>query len=315
MKLKIIFLLTALILLSGCDFNSNNDAVLEKDIYKGTQGVYLDFFELPDEVYGGEEISYIVRVENKGPYEVKGATLLVNLEKDYMSFVSQDCQGNTCSHPIPLLDGKDVYNTLDDFEVINLQIKTKELDDLSEIHESLILTSFCYNYEGKVFTDVCIDTDPFDTLARNKVCTVKDTISLPEGQGGPVIIDRIEPRMLLDADNVIPQYKIYISNRGQGEVVTWGKSNTVCNNQELGENYNTVELTEFEVSGLKYTEGQIKCIPDIISLRRDEDFITCTANTISKSRQSYVTPLKIELRYGYVESSAKEIKIKKLLKY
>lgn len=318
MKLKIIFLLTALIIISGCDFNGGNDAVLEKDIYKGTQGVYLDFFDLPDEVYEGEEISYIVRVENKGPYQVNGAKLLVNLEKEYMYFTSQGCDGNVCLKQIPVLDGKDIYNTLNDFEVINLQIKTKDLDDLSEVHESLLLTSFCYDYMGSVYTETCMDTDPYDEFVGEKLCSVKDVISLSEGQGGPVVINRVEPRIRYLDDKILPQYKVYIANIGKGEVTTWGQSSKVCDNKELDESYNTIELTEFEVSGIKLSEGEIECIPSVIYLRNNEDFITCTfteANAISRSIQPYVTPLKIELKYGYVESSSKEIKINKLLKY
>ena len=317
MKHKIIFLVLIL-LISSCNSNNNNDAELEKDLYKGTQGVVLEYFEnnFPGEIFEGEKLEYAVKLTNKGPYRAHNMILLVSLEKSYMAFGSTlGALDNIKIENVNPLDGKTIFNPLDDFDVIELPMIAKQLDELSEYHDTFVLTTLCYDYKGIAIADVCIDPDPYDTSAREKECNVKESISLSGGQGGPVVIDRIETRMMVDDDSTVkPQFKIYVANHGQGTVLKQGMTRLVCNKESLNtEAYNIVRISKIQFSNFR--KEHFDCIPEDLVLRNEQDFITCTLNPSVNEKYAYQTPLTIEIEYGYTESSSKEIKIKKILPY
>ncbi len=317
MKNKIIFLLL-IILITSCTSNNNNDAELEKDLYKGTQGVILEYFEnnFPDEVFENEKLDYAVKLTNKGPYTAHNIRLLVSLEKGYMTFASDpEALTNIKVREIAPLEGKTIFNPLDDFDVVELPMIVKSLDDLSEYHDTVILTTLCYDYKGIAIADVCIDPDPFDTTSREKECNLKESISLSGGQGGPVVIDKIETRMMVNDDSTVsPQFKIYVTNQGQGTVLKEGTTRLVCNKESATtEVYNIVRISKIQFS--EFTKKDFNCIPEDLVLRNEQDFITCTLEKSVNENYAYQTPLTVEIVYGYTESSSKEIKIKKILPY
>lgn len=312
MKNKIILLLIVLVFLVGCDGGGSKD--LKKDLYQGTQGVNVNIFDLPSEVNENEEIPFIIKVENKGPYETTGR-LVISTERDYMGIKGQNSYIGIDFN----LKGKSVLNDIDDFEIFNVPMYAKTLDPLSETHDTYITTYTCYGYRGLAYTDVCIDTDPYKVGDSDKSCSVQTSISLSGGQGGPVVIDRIEPRMLIEGDFIRPQFKIYIQNRGQGTVIQKDSINQVCSGNSLNiATYNTLSLTEVEISGKKMSAGQIECIPRNLQLKNEQDFVTCTivsGQGISRNMLSYLSPMKIQIDYGYANSITKEISIKKILNY
>ena len=301
-----------LLFFTACiDTKNTNTAKLEKELYKGTEGASLTFLDenFPSEVYEGEDISLVIKVTNKGPYLVENPKLLVNVEKGYMEFSG----GNnvfTTKEGLAL-DGKTIYNNFDDFSVIEVSMKTKEIDAYSEYHDALITTNFCYDYRGIAIAEACIDTDPHGVTANKKACTAQDTISLSEGQGGPVVITRVEPRMLVQNNQIIPQFKIFITNQGTGDIIKYGSTEQACSSDYLQEGtYNSVTLKEIRLGN---SNTGFECLPREIQLMQNEDSITCTyTGSISKSTPAYMTPLKIEIEYGYIDSISKEIKIKNL---
>ncbi len=306
-------LLLLLVIIAGCTSTGNN-AKFEKDLYTGVKGVQMTFYDTPKTLLEEEDLSYNVKIENKGPYPVNNAIFLVSVEKGYMQFHGGD---NVFTESISL-KGKTVYNLFDDFKLISIPIKVQKLDPQSEKHDSVILAMLCYDYHGSAFTDVCIDTDPYSTSPDKKVCSIKSSISLG-GQGGPVAISKIETRMFIENDMIRPQFKLYLSNQGKGNVISPGSVSKVCSKNAFGQEiYNTVRLNEVEISGRKLSSGDMECFPTEIALRENEDFITCTVKSskgISRNTASYLTPLKIDIDYGYAESSSKEISINKILKY
>lgn len=315
MKIKLTIFLILVFLITGCDLlGGGGGDDIKKDIYVGTEGVKVDIYDLPYEVNENEEIPFIVRIENKGPYETRGR-FVVSTEKDYMNIKGQ---GNFVLVDFSL-SGKTIMNDFDDFEIFNIPLIAGTLDPLSELHETYISTYTCYEYQGLGYADVCIDTDPYEVADSDKSCSVQSSISLGEGQGGPVVIEKIEPKMLIQDNIIRPQFKIYIQNRGQGTVIQKGSVSQVCSRDSLNvATYNTLSLTEVEVSGKKLSAGQIECVPRYLQLRDEQDFVTCTvieSQGIPRTMLSYSSPLKIQIDYGYTEAITKEISIKKLLNY
>jgi hypothetical protein len=323
MSKEINMLVFVVILLSlvGCS-GGGKTTDLNKDIYKGTEGVLTSFYgNIPLEVFEGETLSLAVKFDNKGAYEVKNAKFVVSLEKEYMGFsnggyIYETLFSNVLSQKGKILEGKNSYTDYDDFHVEEIPIKVGQLDDFSEYHDTTILTSFCYDYYGIAVADVCIDTDPHNIKLNDKVCNEISSISLSSGQGGPLIIDRIETRMLVDNSVIKPQFKIFFRNVGSGTVITPGKYAQVCSSAPLGyDSYNTMKLTQLEFSS--YNLNDFECLPQDLMLIRNEDFMTCTfrGNSIGRNIPTYLTPLKVEFAYGYKDTASKELKIKKIQRY
>jgi hypothetical protein len=319
---KLISILILVTLLNSCtDSSTDGEPKIDKEIYKGRVGVELDFFDnkLPDEVFEGEEMNYIIKIENKGVYKVQNSKMVISLEKGFIQTSSTDkctAQDNIAICNNLVLEGKDFFKDFDDFDIIEIPLKINDLDELRESHESYIYTNFCYDYMGLAFTEICIDTDPHSITVTEKPCEGDKVISMSGGQGGPVVIDRIEPRMFIENDKLKPQFKIFLQNSGSGTVIKKGSVATVCGSSQLNsDTYNSVKLSALEFSNYKLND--FTCIPDELSLRNEEDFIVCTLNNgiDRKSTPTYVTPLKIQIDYGYTQSDSKQIKIKKISPY
>ena len=313
MKARYYLFFVLLFVLSSCD-SISGEGELKKDLYQGTSGVEFEIFDLPSEVSEDEEIPLIFRVENKGPYVTKGR-IVINTEKDYVNIKGMNNYAAVDFN----LDGKTVLNDIDDFEIYNVPLLAGKLDPLSEEHDTYLSTYLCYEYKGLAYADVCVDTDPYEVSNADKACKAQSSISLSGGQGGPVIIESVEPNMLINGDTIRPQFKIYIQNVGQGTVIQSGSIYQVCSKDSLNLNtYNTVSLSEVEISGKKLSGGQIQCVPSVLQLRNEKDFVTCTVapgSAIPRNTLSYKSPLKIEINYGYMQALSKEISIRKILTY
>ncbi|MEM2139063.1 MAG: hypothetical protein QXM96_02835 [Candidatus Woesearchaeota archaeon] len=300
-----------MIVFTSC--STTNSKSFKKTLYTGTEGIVLNVYSnLPESVYEGEQVNYILKVINKGPYEVKNAKVLLTLEKGYLEF-SDGSNINEINNVN--LEGKTLSNNFDDFFVVEKTIKTKKIDAQSEYQETNILTSFCYDYGGILINDVCIDTDPYNSKSTKKTCS-SGNLEFKEGQGGPLKISLIETKILTDDNYIKPQFKINFENVGNGIVIKKGSIDKVCNKDSLAEDvYNVINLKEISFS--KFTKKDFECYPDELKLKQDQDSITCTLKSglLTKNQPSFLTPLRVEIEYGYFITDSKNIKIKKILKY
>ncbi|MEM3373752.1 MAG: hypothetical protein QXE31_00885 [Candidatus Woesearchaeota archaeon] len=309
-KLILFFFIISLIFTSCTSINNTKN--IGKKIYTGTEGVLIEVFSnLPDSIYEGEILNYIIKVVNKGPYEVNNAKLLITLEKNYMEFSDSS---NIAEIKNINLEGKSLNNLIDDFSLIEKPIKAKKIDSQSEYQLTNILTSFCYDYKGILINDVCIDSDPYNLKSLKKVCNTHN-LEFSEGQGGPLKISLIETRMLSENNYLRPQFKISFQNVGNGIVIKKGTIDKVCNKDSLQEVYNVITLKDISFS--KFHINDFECYPEELILKQEQNSITCTLKPglLSKEISTYSTPLRVEIEYGYFITDSKNIKIKKLLKY
>jgi hypothetical protein len=312
--------LVVILFLVGCDpFKPPTEPLIERNIYTGTTGVTVDIYKLPEEVYENEIFNYAAKIENKGPYKVNNAKLIVTIDKGYMKFK----EGNNYLAIDGInLDEKNFFNMFNDFTVSNTPIYVQEIDSFSEYHDAVILSSFCYDYKGIANADICIDTDPHEVTAAEKYCENPDSISLSEGQGGPVVIDTIEPRMLIDSYNgreiIRPQFKISVMNKGEGTVFKPGFAGQVCSEQSFDDSvYNSISLDNIKISN-KFDINNFECLPPNLVLREGQESIICTLKPesgIEKGSPAYNAVLIVEISYGYMTTSSENIKIKKILPY
>jgi len=315
---KIILIIIILLLITGCGKfrrgGGPTTTISSSDIHKGSEGIKMEFIDgaPPEEV--NENVGFYVSVllQNKGAFDINEGYFLLGIEKDYME--SEDEMKNYD------LDGKSIQNPLGEQKIIDFKVKSKEIDKQSEQHKTNLFLTACYEYQTDIIEEVCIDPDFYSTLPIKKSCEVED-ISLTD-QGAPVAVTKIEQKILqdIDRDVIKPSFTIYISNKGNGEVIDKDKITEVCSS--VGVDYKT--WNTIYVEAFLY-DKQLDCKPKkengesktgYVRLKSKEDFVKCTdEDGIEKGRATYKTPLKIKLSYGYTETISKEVIIKKEVNY
>ena len=291
-----------LVMISGC----GQQGEFNPEIHKGTQGLIIEVLKNspPAEIYEGENFKIVTRLINKGAYQINNGILLLTLEKDFVEVTgSEKINFN--------LKGKDAYNLWDDEKIISYDLNAKLLDAMSEKHESTFYLTSCYDYETIASFDICIDTNPYNKKSTTPVCEVKPLSS--SGQGSPVAVTNVEQDISEDADSIRPMFNIFIQNKGQGDVITPGNAELVCSSGKIDRNnFNTLVLEEVEFSNYKKSKGQITCSPQVIKLDQGQTEIRCSVKSglISKNTPSYMTTLKIHLKYDYTFTEILALDIK-----
>jgi hypothetical protein len=311
MEKRIIAVFAALLLLASCDQTGKHTQDFQEiKIYQGTEGLVTEVVDasLPKEVYENENVDLVVKYTNKGPIEIANAKSIVAAEKGYLSF----SDGSQVKSQQINTKGKENFEIIDDFMLVTYPLKAGKLEPMSEYHSAVMTVTTCYDYISKAFASVCIDTDPLNQKPGDKTCTAAP-ISLSAGQGGPLVISSIEPKMLLDGDVIKPQFIINVQNRGPGSVTRYGYVDKYCSNQLVArEDFNVIDSSRIEVkvSGIKQ---DIQCTPEQLALKGNADFISCTMTQgVPQTIDSYTTTISVELKYGYTTTTSREVKINKL---
>ncbi len=294
-------LVMTLLILSACEgLQFGSSAEFNPEVHTGSEGLRVEILKNtpPTEIYEDEQFKVVVRLINKGAYAINDGVVSLTYEKEFVDLLND--RKKTFD-----LKGKDVYNMWDDEELAVFDLRSKLLDKMSEIHTSLLLLTNCYDYETIASFQACIDTNIYKTRpVGEEVCSVKDLTS--SGQGGPLVITRVE-QDISGGEYIIPHFKIYIRNKGNGEVIRYGKKEEACSSVGIvGDDYNVIDLVNVELSNYKLSDGDIKCSPELIKLKDREVMIRCylDRNVIKNNDPSFVTSLKIHLRYSYTETEA-----------
>jgi hypothetical protein len=328
MSRKIILMLFILVLI-GCKIAQQQNPITRGEIYTGTDGLVFGFLKNapPAQVYastGNEKSQFnvVLELQNKGAYDIENGYLTMILEGDYMSVDNWETT-NMISYAGESqarfnLEGKTMLNPLGSKEITSIKVNAKKFPEaLSEKHTSSVLLAACYRYQTNLQENVCIDTDIYNLKSMDKPCQVKD-LTL-KSQGAPVAITKVEVEMLPhEYENKIkPIFTIYVENKGNGEVIRPDETaiESACSSSSLKikENDLNVIYIQAYLSGKEYP---LDCTPDQIKLRNKEGYIRCTLKE-GKDKQygTYESPLIIELYYGYMQTIAKEVEIKKPLAY
>lgn len=297
------------------------------DPHTGTDGLALEFLAQapPDELYTnalGEPIEVGIKVENLGAFDVPTTYLTLATEQDYVTITRWDTDGiatvvgNNQQRIAFPLEGKSMGNPYGTEEIFRAFATARIADPQIETIPTQLLASACYPYRTELHAPVCIDTDPHDAKNRRKSCTVSD-LSF-SGQGAPVAITNVGVQMLTaTAQFIRPQFTITIANVGGGEVINPdGEAiSFACSEAAINPKlFNTVSLTDVQLSGFSLADGQFDCRPAPIRLSNGEAEITCTLKSglIRSDQDTYSTDLSIMLSYGYLTSVSTEFRLRKL---
>ena len=342
-KMAMACLLAALLLIAACSPSSGAKKELP-EVRSGTQGLEFEFLKNapPKQVFEQSSFPIILRLKNLGAYAIPDQQGILSLavERDYMGFVAVETGGRISSEApneaLFSMEGKSLLNTKGDEEVVSFTVTPSKIDPQSETHPSIAIATLCYPYETELLATVCIDPDPNSIRPGKKSCTAQD-IPFGNGQGAPVAITKVEVQMLPSEKGLRPQFLIHIENKGKGEVTKLESYRTICRGNSLSatqKDFNLIKMSAWisDVQGKDHNDKNIdfklKCTlhselndigqtkEDYVRLRAKQDVVRCayegTSEQITNPGDSFTTPLRILLSYGYTQSITADYVIKKI---
>lgn len=306
---KLAFGLILLFCLSGCQLVNKQTIKTSADYKQGYEGLKMRFVEKPSitEIYEKSPLSLNVILENKGAYDIENGRIIIGFEDQNFKFVSSDFTDFR-------LEGRSVYYPKGNQKLNTFQIESKEIREKESIErETHLYITACTDYRTEFSENICIDSDIYG-LQKEKPCTPKK-ISLPGGQGAPVVVKDIETRMIFKSqeNSIQPQFTLYLDNRGGGRIINKNNLYSFCSSQPIeNEDINTISL-EAEIFSLN-GDIDLECKPENpIKMKKDVTKVVCTSpELLSLDVGTYTSPIHITIDYGYMTTISKEIKIKKL---
>lgn len=175
---------------------------------------------------------------------------------------------------------------------------------LEQTEQTFVITD-CYGYTTYASPNICIDPQPF--APGKKACEPKTT-TFSGSQGAPVAITKVEQENT--PYSVV--FNIYISNVGGGQVYELGKI-MKCSpyhpDRLIQRDFDVVYIGDVRIG-----RQQLVCQPDdyTVRLTNGKGQIQCTYDLeYTTARSGYMTPLIIELWYGYEQTQTKKVIFKK----
>jgi hypothetical protein len=308
---KIILVIIALFILSGCDLlNGPSARISEEQIHLGTEGLVINFIDNmpPDAVYDKENFPIGIKIENRGAYDVMDGNLILNLEKDVLE------PKNGIKKQIKI-KGKSISNPYGNTDTFNFLVQAKDLSKETETITTKVIVTSCYKYQT-VFSDTfCVDTDYYNLKKTTKACNAEDK-EYGSGQGGPLAITQIESKMMSEDNILKPVFIIHARNEGVGGIISSSGVSDACS--EKGISKEQINRLDDNIKVNFASQGEdLKCKSSTsinLELNEEEIIIRCTLEEgINKDVEPYTSVLNIVIGYGYTETLSKEVEIKKMV--
>ncbi len=309
-SLFLIFLVPVLfsLLLASCD---SYQSYGEPEKVSGTRGLTLEIMRnsLPRSIYEGERLYIQLELLNEGGFDIDDGVVFVNVDPNSFSIENKEDYSR-----INLKGDDGVYRGEDTVKEIQLVAKEFSMPGVTA-HDAEIKINACYEYQTFFQDTFCLDTDVRRTQSE-KPCTTR-SLSGSRGQGAPVVVSNVEPRITMGSNGAKVSLDIYIYDSGTGTVLASGASERVCTSEFNAEDFQIVTISEVAFSTYKMSEGDILCDSHTdtfneFDLTGDKEYITCrTKEEVPFSLGTFSTPLTIKLDYGYLQTASTTMKIEK----
>src|SRR3989338_10816840 len=329
--IKIMAMMALLIIaVSGCK-SSGSASIADIDVRKGTEGLSMEFLKgsPPDKVFEDAPFSVFFGIHNKGAFDIGGkeggrGVLVLGIENDVIGIEANgfgDAESASMDRQtgkiLLNLEGKSMINPNGMQDSISIGLRTKKVGGQSESRKSTISATACYDYGTTLEGEICVDTDPNSLRPGRKQCSVKD-LAFPQGQGAPVVITKVESQMLPSNGQIRPNLIIYIENKGKGEVAKPSIAEKVCSsgNLDVGD-LNLLSVNAFlSDKELQCTSSRMSEDRVMVRLDKKQGIVRCVApegEGYDANLDSFVSPIRIELKYGYTFTISKEFIVERVL--
>lgn len=339
--ITVILIISIALISTSC----NPDKPKQYNQFVGTQGLTAEFSKNlpPDKVYENQEIPTVVRLQNKGAFNLNGTelygTIIINHNDPFLEPGADQPFKRTYR-----IEGKSLDYIEGEKKIVEgYTYKTKELLGVKQTHGSNIYTTICYPYQTVLTQMVCIENDIYEQ-DTNSICRNQEKYSYGEGQGAPISIIEIESEMIpqtitsqgTNNMNVItdllnggrieskeleggtlgvrPQFRIKINNEQKGTPFVNNKGGN-SRFDYIGGRY--CESTEdFQQNTVKIEAKlgnyELKCQPDVVNIETVEQTLcSLDKNDVTFMNENLQIPLSINLYYNYKQTTRKEIQIER----
>lgn len=288
-----------LIFLVGCDalsgFGGQQQPPVPKiaDLLVGTQGVVSSFVSLPQSVMMCQSLDVVVEMKNLGANVGNGNFIFI-VEEGILK--SETVKGGQFR-----IEGKTQYSPLGETVRKNLKVRSQNLPSQLETINTPVIFQACYPYKTFLSSQICLDAK-----GEGKGACSPKTLTFSNGQGAPVAITKVEPKMLPEGDGVKPAIIMSIANVGGGRIVSESQVSSVCSGA-------VTDRLESKISISAQIGGEsMECTPDMLPFEVGKDVqVVCTGRSVV-SQESYETVLTAELSYGYVSTVSRQVTVNRL---
>lgn len=320
------FVILFLIILSAC--SSGTGTFRGIDLHTGSEGIVINFVGglPPEEINEGQSYKIGVELRNKGAWTATNARLFIGGPSSKYTKIGRPEVTEIGSGDNPLIlrsfEGKTFENPEGGYRLVIYDIENKGVPTTSEKFTESFFIKICYGYKTQASVDVCIDPNEGNPLKLdNPACQVQTSQSL-QPQGAPVAVSRIEQKIIQFKEGSVALFKIYLSNVGGGRIYSVNNYGTECS-LEKKEN---LEGLRNKVLFLAYKKGdsgvqRILCGKNLLDLDQNvlkpfefdmekDEYVECAFPI--ESKEAYITPLTINLTYGYVSEIRTSVDVKPL---
>ena len=287
---KIIVLIFVLFLV-GCALKSTTQLA---NVRTGAEGLKITVLKnLPATLFEKQKVQIDLELANNGAADIENALILVSgYDKDMISMDSKLKENIN-------LKGKSIYAPYGEKSLISFGAETLEISEQLKEDTTKITFTGCYKYETQATADVCINPNTQSTA--KELCTPK--ITTLSNQGGPVAVKKVEENIFYYGNELTAEFRIYVANVGNGKIRAKETYQKECKGISL--EYVDVDIVNMEA----YLSNQKICTGTLKLKTPEENFFVCRS-AIDPTQGVYLTPLTINLSYGYSSPTELELKIK-----
>ncbi|PIZ51555.1 hypothetical protein COY27_03205 [Candidatus Woesearchaeota archaeon CG_4_10_14_0_2_um_filter_33_13] len=275
-----------------------------KAVQTGTQGITLDFVSNspPSLIYDQNELVAIVEIHNKGNHDLTAQECFIQVTGFDTNIIKGGLQTpRSCAENMAgLLEGKNLYNLQGGVNQLEFMSPNVMLPPgVFEYNPTLNFVT-CYNYHTISNPQVCVDPLFYQVTSEQKNCLPTD-VSMGGGQGAPVGISYVNVDMV--GNKAV--FEINVVNQGGGRVLSPYADIRTCGQASL--RYEDLDKVGYSV---QLSGGNlIDCKPrdGMVRLTNNNGKVVCSFSIPGTS--AFLTPLMIDLDYGYVQSYQKTVKI------
>ena len=294
------------LLLSGCtlDFGSSDD----DGIVRGTRGLVIDFVSgTPTRLSQGEPYNIQMRLTNEGAFDIEDGVIDISYESQKLDLENRD-EIERFS-----LSGDDgTFRGESEVKEIRMSTRDFTMGDVSQTDTKVTINS-CYEYRTFFQESFCMDTNPSST-DPNAPCTVSE-IRGGDGQGAPVVVQRVVPRIHSGSTGARVSFDIYLRDSGDGRVLAPEASERVCTGELTSDDFSRIKISSLTLSRYNLDDGDISCESHTehsneFNMNDERGYITCSLNEeVDPSQGTFTTPMTIELKYGYLQTAEQRLEI------
>ena len=299
-------LVLAMLVLSGCDDDSNQTAARGNPFRGGTESVSLSFEpnDPPSETFIDVPFFAIIRIRNTGEYAIPQNEFRVKLEGfNPASFGLTS--GQTEKTANTNLEGtiydvdRNLYQGTEDYIEFGPMQYNQQLSVV--LPNTPIRATACYSYGTNVISNICIKPN-VNRDQPGDICKVNEN-KVVYSSSAPVQVTSIAQTP--SGSNAIA-INFRIEHKGIGEVFAKGEFSCDSSRREITNKVNVVVDAPAGLDCPSLGGGN----SGTITLRdRDPTLVRCTLN-IPAGTSAYVQPIGINLEYNYKQTIQRTIDIK-----